>query len=228
VATFRFEIGADGSSSGEIFSAKDPSCHATLVLAHGAGAPRTHPFMRGIAKAIAHAGIDVVTFNFVYAEAGRRMPDRPEQLEACFWSAIAAVRARRGLPTERLFVGGKSMGGRVAARIAKPPIAGLVVLGYPLHPPGKPAVVREELFGVTVPRLVVQGTRDAFGSAEDLAPRLRKGELVAIEDGDHSFTLPKRCGPGAQGKVFQSVAGAVAAFTQRVAVPRTRGRRPML
>jgi uncharacterized protein len=170
--------------------------------------------MRAIAKAMAKAGLDVVTFNFLYAEAGRRMPDRPEQLEACFCSAISAVRARRGLPTERLFVGGKSMGGRVAARIATPPIAGLVVLGYPLHPPGKPASVREELFGVTVPRLVVQGTRDSFGTAADLARRLRKGELLAIEDGDHSFALPKRCGPEAQTKVFERIARAVADFTQ--------------
>jgi uncharacterized protein len=222
VATFKFEVGTHGSSSGEIHSASDPSCRATLVLAHGAGAPRTHPFMRGIAKAIAHAGVDVVTFNFVYAEAGWRMPDRPEQLEACFCSAIAAVRARRGLPTERFFVGGKSMGGRVAARIATPPIAGLVVLGYPLHPPGKPAAVREELFGVTVPRLVVQGTRDPFGTAADLARRLRKGELLAVEDGDHSFALPKRCGPGGQTKVFQRIAQAVADFTQRVARPAQR------
>jgi len=220
VKTFTFDVGAHGTSSAALYPAKEP-LGATLVLAHGAGAPRTHPFMTTLATALAGAGLDVVTFNFLYAESGKKMPDRPELLETCFASAISAVRARRGLPTERLFVGGKSMGGRFAARIAaggaRPPVAGLVILGYPLHPPGKPQVRREEIFDVSIPRLVVQGTRDPFGTPAELTRRLGRANVVAVDDGDHSLTLPKRCGPQAQAEVFARVATAVAQFARRVA-----------
>ncbi len=210
-----FEVGTHGKTSGAIYRAADP-IPATLILAHGAGAPRTHPFMVEIATRIAKKGVDVVTFNFLYAEAGRKMPDRPELLEACWRAAITTVRASRGLPTEQLFIGGKSMGGRVATRIASANeglvLAGLVLLGYPLHPPGRPETVREEILGVEQPLLVVQGTRDAFGSAAELEALLAsrpRAKVHPVAGGDHSLVLP-RARSAEQEAVLDAVASAVA------------------
>lgn len=211
---FAIDVGTQGRTSAEVHRARDPSCAATLLLAHGAGAPRTHPFMVDMARRLAGKGIDVVTFNFLYAEAGRKMPDRTAVLEACFEAVLAAVRARRGLPSERLFVGGKSMGGRIAARIANAHAEGLVVFGYPLHPPGKPLTVRDEIVAVTVPRLVVQGTRDPFGSARELAKKVGRASVHAVAEGDHSLVLPRRLGAAAQERALDGVAERVAAFVR--------------
>jgi hypothetical protein len=232
---FSFDVGTHGRVTGAIHRAADP-LEATLVLAHGAGAPRTHPFMVEIASRISGAGVDVVTFNFLYAEAGRRMPDRVELLEACWRAAIATVRARGGLPTERLFIGGKSMGGRIAARIAGVEeglvLAGLVLLGYPLHPPGKPRLVREELLGVKIPALVVQGTRDTLGTADEvkrvLARRPARSpevELHVVRGGDHSLAVPRTEGPEAQAAALDAVAAAVARFVRSRAGKGTAPRR---
>jgi uncharacterized protein len=224
---FSFEVGAHGKVSGAIYRAADPVGQATLVLAHGAGAPRTHPFMTSMATRIAKKGVDVVTFNFLYAEAGRKVPDRVELLEATWRAAIATVRARGGLPTERLFVGGKSMGGRIATHIAAANeglvLAGVVLLGYPLHPMGKPDVVRDEILRVPTPILVVQGTRDALGTAaemKELLGSLPRARIHAVDDGDHSLALPKRAGAERQEEALDAVAAAIAAF---VATPKGRG-----
>jgi predicted alpha/beta-hydrolase family hydrolase len=213
-----FDVGAHGKTSAAIYRAADPT-DATLVLAHGAGAPRTHPFMVDMATRIASKGVDVVTFNFLYAEAGRRMPDRVELLEACWRAAIASVRARGGLPKERLFIGGKSMGGRIATHIAAANeglvIAGVVLLGYPLHPPGKPSVVRGEILGVKQRMLVVQGTRDELGTAAQLkkllAP-LPRARVHVVEGGDHSLAIPKREGEERRERVLDEAASAIARF----------------
>jgi predicted alpha/beta-hydrolase family hydrolase len=194
----------------------------TLLLAHGAGAPRTHPFMTAMAARLASRGIDVVTFNFLYAEAGRRMPDRVELLEATWRAAIATVRARRGLPTEQLFIGGKSMGGRIATHIAGAKeglvIAGVVLFGYPLHPIGKSTVRREEILTVDLPMLVVQGSRDELGTAAEMKSfvrRMPQARVHVVEGGDHSLALPKREGPQAQERALEGVGDAVAAFLKR-------------
>lgn len=216
---FSFDVGTHGKVSGAIYRAVDPVGRATLVLAHGAGAPRTHPFMTSMATRIAKKGVDVVTFNFLYAEAGRKMPDRVELLEATWRAAIATVRARGGLPTERLFIGGKSMGGRIATRIAGAEeglvLAGVVLLGYPLHPIGKPKVVRDEILRVKVPMLVVQGTRDELGTADEVAKMiasLPRARVHVVDGGDHSLALLKREGPERQERALDAAAGAIAAF----------------
>jgi predicted alpha/beta-hydrolase family hydrolase len=170
---------------------------AVLVLGHGAGAPQSHPWMVGMARAIAGRGVDVVTFNFLYTEAKRRAPDRNDVLEATWRAVLDAVRART--PKARVFIGGKSMGGRIATQIAAHDdvdVAGVVLLGYPLHPPGQPEKLRvAHLPRVRAPMLFVQGSRDAFGSPDELTQYLRGmpagTRLFPIEGGDHSLALPR-------------------------------------
>lgn len=174
-----------------------------VVLAHGAGAGHQHPFMAGTGSVLARRGLDVVTFNFPYAQAGRRVPDRAATLEGCFLAVIAAVRARLAAPPAPLVIGGKSMGGRMASHVAARhadaagPLAGLVFLGYPLHPPASPERVRAaHLALVRPPMLFVQGERDPFGSPAELAPILAaigpRAELLAVPGGDHSLGVPTR------------------------------------
>ncbi|HEY5243337.1 MAG TPA: alpha/beta fold hydrolase [Polyangiaceae bacterium] len=172
----------------------------TLVLGHGAGAPQTHPWMVAMAEAIAVQGIRVVTFNFLYAEGKRRVPDRPPVLESTWRAALDAVRARFG--ASRPFIGGKSMGGRIATLVAAGDgvdVDGIVLLGYPLHPPAKPTQLRTaHLPRVRVPMLFVQGSRDPFGGPDELAPFLEGlpagTRLFAVDGGDHSLTRPKSSG----------------------------------
>ncbi len=192
---------------------------STLILAHGAGAPRTHPFMTGMAVRLAKLGVDVVTFNFLYAEAGKKIPDRVELLEATWRAAIATVRARVGLPSERLFIGGKSMGGRIATRIAAADeglvLEGVVLLGYPLHPPGKPTSRRDEILGVKQPMLVIQGTRDTFGTAAEMTQTvtgLDRARVHTVSGGEHSLNLPRSDGADAQERALSEVATAIAVF----------------
>jgi predicted alpha/beta-hydrolase family hydrolase len=189
----------------------------TLVLGHGAGAPQNHPWMVSMARAIAQRGIEVVTFNFLYAEARRRAPDRNDVLEATWRAAIDAVRARGDA---RLFIGGKSMGGRIATQVAAHEdvdVAGLVLLGYPLHPPGQPKKLRTaHLPKVRAPMLCVQGSRDAFGTPEELAPYVeglaRGTRLFVVEGGDHSLATSR--GKGADlTATMARVADEVARFT---------------
>lgn len=174
-----------------------------LVLAHGAGAPQSHPWMVGAASALAARGVAVATFDFPYMQARRKLPDRAPVLEACWLDAIDAVRARAG--GARLFIGGKSMGGRMATHVAAHhaeragTLAGLVLLGYPLHPPGRPEQRRDaHLPLIRVPALFVQGTRDAFGAPSELAPALAPlGGLATVHEvheGDHSFAVPRASG----------------------------------
>src|SRR5262245_41976703 len=116
----------------------------TLILGHGAGAPQRSAFMVTFANELAQRGIDTVTFNFLYTEHKRRLPDRNDRLEQCYRAVIDAVRERGG---RRLAIGGKSMGGRIASQVAAAAptgLAGLVFFGYPLHPPGKPDQLRSK------------------------------------------------------------------------------------
>lgn len=179
----------------------------TLILAHGAGAPQTHPFMTAFAHGLSTRGVRVVTFNFPYMERGRRVPDPPARLEACYRTAIAEVRKRQPDPGFRLFAGGKSMGGRIASQViardtgsdATLGVDGLVLLGYPLHPPGRPEKLRSaHLPSITVPILVVQGSRDAFGTPDELRPAFAgcvHADLFVVDGGDHSFRVRGKNAP---------------------------------
>jgi predicted alpha/beta-hydrolase family hydrolase len=173
-----------------------------MILAHGAGAGQTSGFMVRFATALAARGIDAVTFNFLYTEQGRRVPDRNDKLEACYRKVIEACRDRVLGGRHRLAIGGKSMGGRIASQVAAADgsgIAGLVLLGYPLHPPGQPEKLRTKHLGaIRVPTLFVQGSRDAFGTPEELRPHIGQFkapvDLHVVEGGDHSFKVPKSMG----------------------------------
>ncbi|MEX2454291.1 MAG: alpha/beta family hydrolase [Rhodospirillaceae bacterium] len=166
----------------------------TVALAHGAGAPMDSDFMRAVAQGLAGHGIRVARFEFPYmaksrADGRRRPPDRMPVLMETYLEVC------RALGPERLVVSGKSMGGRVASMIADEAcIAGLVCLGYPFHPPGKPEKLRtEHLETLKTPALILQGERDPFGSRDEVAA-YRLSESVAVEflpDGDHDFR-PRR------------------------------------
>ena len=168
-----------------------PETGPVLVLAHGAGAPMDSPPLEALAKGLGAAGLRVARFEFPYmrarrTEARRRPPDRESVLLDTWRAAVAELGGGGGL-----VLAGKSMGGRMASRIADEVGArGLVCFGYPFHPPGQPAKTRTaHLEGLKTPTLIVQGTRDAFGTPEDVAayrlsPAIR---LVWLEDGDHSF-----------------------------------------
>jgi predicted alpha/beta-hydrolase family hydrolase len=223
--SYTFGVADLGTTTALVYRASEP-VRATLVLAHGAGVAQTHPFMIDIASRIAARGIDVVTFNFLYTERGKKMPDRNDVLEACWHAAIASVRARGGLPTARLFCGGKSMGGRIISNIAASPageglsLRGLVYLGYPLHPPQKPKARRDEhLARVPFRMLFVQGSRDEMGDAGEirkLVRRLPRASIHVVEGGDHSLALLKRDGGAArQDQALDGAADAIAAFVRR-------------
>jgi predicted alpha/beta-hydrolase family hydrolase len=193
---------------------------AALILGHGAGAGQRSAFMVDFARALSALGIDIITFNFLYTEQGRKIPDRAPALEACYLSVIEAVRAEVESARRSLFIGGKSMGGRIASQIAaaNPEVAmsGLVFLGYPLHPPGKPTERRDKhLPAIARPMLFVQGTRDAFGTPQELAPILAPLQpppvLHAVASGDHSFKLSRK-DPAAQAAVYAEIQHAIANF----------------
>ncbi len=200
-----------------VYPAASPA--AALILAHGAGAGQRSTFMVAAARAFAARAILTATFDFPYMAAGRSVPDKGPVLEEAWRRTIADALARAEFSGLPLFIGGKSMGGRIASQAAASgalPIAGLVFLGYPLHPPGKPAQRRDaHLPSITAPMLFVQGTADAFGTAaeiRDLLPRLNASTVLhEITGGDHSFKVPARSGM-AQSAVLTSIYDVVARF----------------
>jgi predicted alpha/beta-hydrolase family hydrolase len=196
---------------------------ATLILGHGAGAGQRSGFMVNISRMLATLGVDVVTFNFLYSEQKRRIPDRPPVLEACYRSVIDAVRGHVESARARLFIGGKSMGGRIATQVAAAdrdlPVTGLVLLGYPLHPPGRPEQRRDKhLPAIGRPMLFVQGSRDAFGTPAELKPVLelldRQATLHVVNGGDHSFKV-SRTDAAAQAAALDDVARTVVEWIQQ-------------
>jgi len=201
----------------------------TVLLGHGAGANQMHPFMRLFASGLAARGLDVMTFNFLYKEQGRGAPDPKAKLEECYRAVIKAAVNQKKLKNNRLVIGGKSMGGRIASQVAAEGIestpenkeqskkvrskknssgpkehaaknlSGLVFLGYPLHPPGKPEQMRDKhLKDIRAPMLFMQGSRDVFGTPDELRAVIKRDHLPAtlylIEGGDHSFNVPKSSG----------------------------------
>jgi predicted alpha/beta-hydrolase family hydrolase len=192
----------DGRSTTAIHYPAEKPRKALLVLAHGAGAGQKHPFMVATANGLAARGIDVVTFDFPYMHAKRGAPDKAPVLEHCFRAVIEAGRSIKGLSRHRLFIGGKSMGGRMATHLGAqelPDLNGIVVLGYPLHPPGQRAKLRvAHLPAIAVPVLIVQGEKDVFGSPSELEPHLKVLKaavtLHPVDGADHSLTVRSKRG----------------------------------
>jgi predicted alpha/beta-hydrolase family hydrolase len=174
-----------------------------------------------VAGGLAARGLDALTFNFLYTEQGRRAPDHKTRLESCYNAVIAAARAQRKLKLNRLVIGGKSMGGRIASQVAAlgaHDLAGLVFLGYPLHPPGKPEQLRaEHLKTIRAPMLFMQGSRDAFGTPDELRAVIRELSLPAtlyeIKGGDHSFKVLKSASVP-QDEVYEAAMDEIARWTK--------------
>jgi predicted alpha/beta-hydrolase family hydrolase len=193
-------------------AAKKDRAGITLLLGHGAGGNQLSPFMRMFAGGMADRGFDAMTFNFLYSEQGRGAPDPKAKLESCYRSVIQTALNLKKLKTNHLIVGGKSMGGRIGSQVAAvdgTKISGLVFLGYPLHPPGKPEQLRDaHLKDIRAPLLFVQGSRDAFGTPDELRAVIKRDRLPAtlnkIEGGDHSFKVPKSAGLSQQ-EVYESI-----------------------
>lgn len=197
----------------------------TLVLAHGAGAPQHHPFMVSFAHALSDRGLDVLTFNFLYAAEKRKVPDKMPQLVTCYRAVIEAAREEVPSARERLFVGGKSMGGRAATHLAASDrelaVDGIVLLGYPLHPPGRPDQLRDaHLPKVQRPMLFVQGARDTFGTPSELKPILASlaplPTLHHVEGGDHSFKVTGRDAKTRHAATFAEIQDAIVEWIHHV------------
>ena len=194
-----------------------------LVLAHGAGAGHFHPFMTTYAQGLAARGLTVVTFNFPYMERGRKTPDRQPVLEDAFRRAVAAAAAHRHAHASHVVIGGKSMGGRIATHLAAsldrwpegvPQPSGVVVFGYPLAPPrGRQTGDRvTHLTALTVPALIVQGTRDVFGGPDEVREAVGTQapiDVHPVPTGDHSFAVLKSSGQD-QAAVHAGIQDAVA------------------
>ncbi len=171
------------------------------MFAHGAGAGMNHPFMQRAAEALEARGIAPHRFDFPYMQAKKSRPDPPAVAEEAVRQAVAeAARQHPGLP---ILAGGKSFGGRMTSQAQAsqpmPGVRGLVFFGFPLHPPGRPGTSRaEHLTAVDVPMLFLQGTRDEFAQLDLLQQVVRglgdRATLHLVEDGDHSFKVPKRTG----------------------------------
>ena len=191
-----------------------------IVLAHGAGTDMHHPFMTFFHESLARSGWLSVKFNFPYKELGRKAPDPAPRLEDAFERVLAHVRETLRPAPERLFIGGKSMGGRIAANVAakeadagEQGLAGLVFLGYPLHAPKRHDRLRaDNLVKIAAPMLFVEGTNDSFCRLDLLAEVLERVQAPArthiIEGGNHDFRVPKRLGREAQ-DIWREVVEAI-------------------
>lgn len=204
---------------------------AGLILAHGAGTDMHSPLLSFVHEALAGRGIMTVKFNFPYMEAGRKVPD-PRQRLARTWRAVVE-QVRADARPGALFLGGKSMGGRIASMLVADgePAAGLVLLGYPLQPAGRPEALRSEHFAhITCPVLFVQGSRDRLcdlGVLRSVLPTISAPvSLQVIEEGDHSFKVPKRTGK-TERQVWDDIVEMVGSWLAKIApdfVPLSRRR----
>jgi len=199
-----------------------PRARTCCVLAHGAGAGMTHPFMAAAAAGLAERGIATLRYQFPYMERGSKRPDPPKLAQATVRAAVAAAQA--ALPKLALIAGGKSFGGRMTSQAQAmaplPAVRGLAFLGFPLHAAGRPSAERgEHLFAVQVPMLFLQGTRDALAALDELQPLCKKlgqrATLKLFADADHSFHVPARSGRK-DAKVFGELLDALADWVSRV------------
>jgi predicted alpha/beta-hydrolase family hydrolase len=193
-----------------------------LVLAHGAGAGMTHPSLAAVAAELAERRIATLRYQFPYMEQGGKRPDPPKLAHATVRAAVAE--AARLLPQMPLFAGGRSFGGRMTSQAQAlsplPGIRGLIFLGFPLHPAGRPSRERgEHLFDVEIPMLFLQGTRDALAMLDELEPVCEalgvRATLRLFADADHSFHVPARTGRK-DAQVRAEMLDALAAWIEEV------------
>ena len=199
-----------------------PRPQACYVLAHGAGAGMTHPFMAAVAAGLAQRGLATLRFQFPYMERGGKRPDPPKLAHATIRAAVAeAVRILPGLP---LIAGGKSFGGRMTSQAQAaaplPGVRGLAFLGFPLHPAGHPSRDRgSHLFDIRIPMLFLQGTRDTLAMLDQLKPLCEslgeRATLELFEDADHSFHVPARTGRK-DSQLWCDMSDTIAAWTDAV------------
>ena len=240
-----FQLPGDPDVAAALYPAEgDRPLDALFVFAHGAGAGHFHPFMTNYANGLAARGITVVTFNFPYMEQKRRTPDRAPVLEDAFRRAIAGAVAHRQVKASKLFIGGKSMGGRIATHLGATQVAaaiaprdgaqsntvpkpsGVIAFGYPLAPPRskKTGDRVTHLKLLTVPTLIVQGTRDPFGGPDEIKEAIADAsprppiEIVTVESGDHSFAVLKSSGLN-QNAVHTEIQDTVAAWISQSSTP---------
>lgn len=194
---------------------------ACYILAHGAGAGMTHPFMESVATALAARDIATLRFQFPYMERGSKRPDPPKLCHATVRAAVKHARERTDVP---LIAGGRSFGGRMASQAQAaeplPGVVGLAFMGFPLHPPKAPADERaEHLEDTTIPLLFLQGTRDELADLtllKALAKRLgTRATLKLFDDADHSFRVRARSGR-TDAQVFDEMMGDLAAWADNI------------
>jgi predicted alpha/beta-hydrolase family hydrolase len=205
-----------------------PQARACYVLAHGAGAGMTHRFMAAVAAELAERNVATLRYQFPAMERRSRRPDPPQVAQAAVRAAVAE--AGRLVPELPLFAGGKSFGGRMTSQAQAaaplPGVRGLVFLGFPLHPPGRPGRERgKHLFDVEVPMLFLQGTRDALASLDQLKPLCAalgaRAVLKLFADADHSFHVPARTGrkdSQVRGEMLDALAAWIDAVLTRSAL----------
>jgi len=216
-------VTTDGGHPEDGYQGPKRGADRAVLLAPGAGADMHASALTAVADALADARVPSLRFDFPYRRAGRRGPDRPPVLLAAVRDAAAELARRAKLPPERLVLGGRSMGGRICSMAVADetdpvPALGLALLGYPLHPPGKPDQLRVEHFPrITVPVLFVSGTRDAFAAPDELKRYAKKvkGPVTFswLETADHGFRPLKASGltPAA---ALAAAAEAVVGFVQ--------------
>ncbi len=217
----RFEATQGREVSALLLTPKNPKY--LLVLAHGAGAPMTHPFMQNLSESLATHSVATFRYNFPYMEESRHIPDRPPILTATVAAAVQA--AQKALPNLPTFAGGKSMGARMSSQAAAqnliPKVRGLIFFGFPLHPPNRPETKRAtHLDDVKIPMLFLQGTRDTLADLTLLRPIIKKlskrATLHIIETADHSFHILKSA-KKSDPEILQELAATTASWMQEIA-----------
>jgi uncharacterized protein len=218
----RLRFGVESGGEVSALLSRPAKARRILVLAHGAGAGMSHPFMEMLADELAGIGAATLRYQFPYMEERRRVPDPPAVLTATVAAAVrAAAEAAPGLP---LLAGGKSMGGRMTSQAAAQHplngVRGLVFFGFPLHPPNRPGTKRaDHLAKVTIPMLFLQGTRDTFADLKLLRPVCAKlgsrAMLHIIETADHSFHVLKSSGRN-DAEVLRELAETTVSWARRI------------
>ncbi len=204
---------ADGEQVSGILSIPDSDRIDTgIILAHGAGRDMNHPMLDYLAAGMANSGYLCLRFNFPYMDKGKKGPDSKDVLYRSWKGAFRALAEHSEFKPKHIFAAGKSLGGRIASQMAAEkelPAEGLILLGYPLHAPGKKDKLRDShLYQIQVPMLFFSGTRDQLCDLQLLKQVLAKMsapvELEIIEGGDHSFQVPKSYGTDAQ-KIYDRI-----------------------